>query len=217
MAGSVNKVILIGNLGRDPEIRSFPNGGRVCNLAVATSERWRDKQSGDQREKTEWHRVAIYNENLVGLAERYPAQGLQGLSRRPARNPQMAGPVGSGPLYHRDRVAPVPRRDDLPRQPGGRSARAAGAIPATAIRAGWKTAPARLSAAAAAAAWTTISRSEPSGPFSAARPRTRPAARRCAAPGRPPPEARPRRSPPPARARRRSSPVPSRRGARTSR
>jgi len=75
MAGSVNKVILIGNLGRDPEIRSFPNGGRVCNLAVATSERWRDKQSGEQRERTEWHRVAIYNENLVGLAERYLRKG----------------------------------------------------------------------------------------------------------------------------------------------
>ncbi len=75
MAGSVNKVILIGNLGRDPEVRSFPNGGKVCNLAVATSERWRDKQTGEQRERTEWHRVAIYNENLVNIAERYLRKG----------------------------------------------------------------------------------------------------------------------------------------------
>ena len=75
MAGSVNKVILIGNLGRDPEVRSFQNGGRVCNLRVATSETWRDKESGERREKTEWHNVAIFNENLVRLAEQYLRKG----------------------------------------------------------------------------------------------------------------------------------------------
>jgi single-strand DNA-binding protein len=75
MAGSVNKVILIGNLGRDPEVRSFQNGGRVCNLNLATSERWRDKQSGEMRERTEWHRVAIFNENLVKIAEQYLRKG----------------------------------------------------------------------------------------------------------------------------------------------
>jgi single-strand DNA-binding protein len=75
MAGSVNKVILIGNLGADPEVRSFPNGGKVCNLSVATSETWRDKQSGERREKTEWHRVAIYSEPLVNVAERYLKKG----------------------------------------------------------------------------------------------------------------------------------------------
>ncbi|MGF1446743.1 MAG: single-stranded DNA-binding protein [Pikeienuella sp.] len=75
MSGSVNKVILIGNLGRDPEIRSFQNGGKVCNLRIATSERWRDRQSGENRERTEWHNVAIYNENLVGLAERFLRKG----------------------------------------------------------------------------------------------------------------------------------------------
>jgi single-strand DNA-binding protein len=75
MAGSVNKVILIGNLGRDPEVRSFQNGGRVCNLNLATSERWRDKQSGEMRERTEWHRVAIFNENLVRIAEQYLRKG----------------------------------------------------------------------------------------------------------------------------------------------
>lgn len=75
MAGSVNKVILIGNLGRDPEVRSFQNGGKVCNLRIATSETWRDKNSGERRERTEWHSVAIFNENLVRLAEQYLRKG----------------------------------------------------------------------------------------------------------------------------------------------
>ncbi|MFG1300287.1 single-stranded DNA-binding protein [Xanthobacter sp. V3C-3] len=75
MAGSVNKVILIGNLGRDPEVKSFQNGGRVCNLSIATSENWRDKASGERRERTEWHRVVIFNENLVGVAERFLKKG----------------------------------------------------------------------------------------------------------------------------------------------
>lgn len=75
MAGSVNKVILIGNLGRDPEVRSFQNGGKVCNLAIATSENWKDKTTGERRERTEWHRVAIFNEGLVRIAEQYLRKG----------------------------------------------------------------------------------------------------------------------------------------------
>ena len=75
MAGSVNKVILIGNLGRDPEVRSFGNGGRVCNLTVATSENWRDKASGERRERVEWHRVVITNDGLIGVAERFLKKG----------------------------------------------------------------------------------------------------------------------------------------------
>jgi single-strand DNA-binding protein len=75
MAGSVNKVILVGNLGRDPEVRTFPNGGRVCNLRIATSETWRDKATGERRERTEWHTVAIYNENLARIAEQYLRKG----------------------------------------------------------------------------------------------------------------------------------------------
>ncbi|SDW71581.1 single-stranded DNA-binding protein [Roseicitreum antarcticum] len=75
MAGSVNKVILIGNLGRDPEVRNFPNGGKVCNLRIATSERWRDKATGENREKTEWHSVAIFAEPLVRVAEQYLRKG----------------------------------------------------------------------------------------------------------------------------------------------
>ncbi|HLG85689.1 MAG TPA: single-stranded DNA-binding protein [Alphaproteobacteria bacterium] len=75
MAGSVNKVILIGNLGRDPEVRTMQSGGKVCNLSVATSESWRDKGSGERREKTEWHRVVIFNENLIQVAERFLKKG----------------------------------------------------------------------------------------------------------------------------------------------
>ncbi len=75
MAGSVNKVILIGNLGRDPEVRSFPNGGKVCNLRVATSETWRDRNTGERKERTEWHSVAIFDENLAKVAEQYLRKG----------------------------------------------------------------------------------------------------------------------------------------------
>ncbi len=75
MAGSVNKVILIGNLGRDPEVRTFQNGGKVCNLRIATSENWRDKNSGERRERTEWHSVAIFSEPLVRVAEQYLRKG----------------------------------------------------------------------------------------------------------------------------------------------
>ncbi len=75
MAGSVNKVIIIGNLGRDPEVRNFPNGGKVCNLRIATSETWRDKATGERKERTEWHSVAIFNEGLVKIAEQYLRKG----------------------------------------------------------------------------------------------------------------------------------------------
>jgi single-strand DNA-binding protein len=75
MAGSVNKVILVGNLGRDPESRSFQNGGKVVNLRIATSESWKDKNSGERKEKTEWHSVAIFNENLCTVAEKYLRKG----------------------------------------------------------------------------------------------------------------------------------------------
>lgn len=75
MAGSVNKVILIGNLGKDPEVRSMQNGGKVCNLRVATSETWKDKQSGERQERTQWHQVVIFNEPLIGIAERFLKKG----------------------------------------------------------------------------------------------------------------------------------------------
>ncbi|MDO6589581.1 single-stranded DNA-binding protein [Loktanella sp. D2R18] len=77
MAGSVNKVILIGNLGADPEVRNFQNGGKVCNLRIATSENWKDKNTGERREKTEWHQVAIFQEGLVRIAEQYLRKGAK--------------------------------------------------------------------------------------------------------------------------------------------
>ena len=75
MAGSVNKVILVGNLGRDPEVRRMSSGDPVVNLSVATSESWRDKASGERKEKTEWHRVVIFNKNLAEVAEKYLRKG----------------------------------------------------------------------------------------------------------------------------------------------
>ena len=75
MAGSVNKVILIGNLGKDPEIRSTQDGREIANLTIATSDSWKDKNTGERREKTEWHRVAIFNENLVKVAKNYLKKG----------------------------------------------------------------------------------------------------------------------------------------------
>ncbi len=75
MAGSVNKVILIGNLGKDPEVRSLNSGDKVVNLSIATSETWRDKATGERKEKTEWHRVVIFNEQLAKVAEQYLKKG----------------------------------------------------------------------------------------------------------------------------------------------
>lgn len=75
MAGSVNKVILIGNLGQDPEVKSFQNGGKVANLRIATSEQWKDKQTGEKKERTEWHTVVLQPDGLVGVAERYLRKG----------------------------------------------------------------------------------------------------------------------------------------------
>ncbi len=77
MAGSVNKVILVGNLGRDPELRSTQDGKRIANLAVATSESWRDRNSGERKERTEWHRVVIFNERLAEIAEKYLKKGAK--------------------------------------------------------------------------------------------------------------------------------------------
>lgn len=75
MAGSINKVTLIGHLGKDPEIRSMQNGGKVCNLSLATSESWKDKGSGERKTATEWHKIAIFNDNIVGFVERYLKKG----------------------------------------------------------------------------------------------------------------------------------------------
>ena len=75
MAGSLNKVMLIGNLGQDPEVRSFQNGGKVCNLRIATSEQWKDRNTGERQERTEWHTVAIFSEGLISVCENYLKKG----------------------------------------------------------------------------------------------------------------------------------------------
>lgn len=75
MAGSVNKVIIVGNLGADPEVKSFQNGGKVCNLRIATSESWKDRNTGEKKERTEWHSVSIFSEGLAGVAERFLRKG----------------------------------------------------------------------------------------------------------------------------------------------
>lgn len=75
MAGSLNKVTIIGNVGKEPEIRSFQNGDRVASFSVATSERWKDKASGEQKERTEWHRISVMNQNLIGVIEKYVKKG----------------------------------------------------------------------------------------------------------------------------------------------
>lgn len=77
MAGSVNKVMLIGNLGRDPEVKTMQNGAKVCNLSIATSETWKDKASGERKEKTEWHRVVVFNENIINVCENYLKKGAK--------------------------------------------------------------------------------------------------------------------------------------------
>ena len=75
MAGSVNKVIILGNLGKDPEVRNFPNGGKVCNFSVATSETWRDRNSGEKQERTHWHNISIQSEPVANIAEKYLKKG----------------------------------------------------------------------------------------------------------------------------------------------
>ena len=75
MAGSVNKVILVGNVGQDPEVRQFQNGGQVCSFSIATSENWKDKNTGERREKTEWHRISVFNEGLIRVVQSYVKKG----------------------------------------------------------------------------------------------------------------------------------------------
>ena len=89
MAGSINKVILVGNLGADPKVSNTANGAKIVNLSVATTDSWKDKLSGERKEKTEWHRVVIFNPQLADIADRYLKKRLESLSRRPASNPQM--------------------------------------------------------------------------------------------------------------------------------
>ena len=105
MAGSVNKVILIGNLGADPEIRRTNDGRPIANLRVATSENWRDKATGERREKTEWHRVVIFNEGLCRIAEQYLRKGSKVYLEGQLQTRKWQDQSGPGPLFDRGRAA----------------------------------------------------------------------------------------------------------------
>ncbi len=89
MAGSVNKVILVGNLGKDPEVRNAQNGSKIVSFSVATSESWNDKSSGERREKTEWHRIVIFNERIADVAERFAKKGRKVYVEGCAADPQV--------------------------------------------------------------------------------------------------------------------------------
>lgn len=119
MSGSVNKVILIGNLGADPEIRRLGSGDPVVNLRIATSESWRDKASGERKERTEWHSVVIFNDNLAQLAEQYLKKGMSIYLEGAFADPQVARPERQRPLYNRNRPAAIPRRVEDARKPQG--------------------------------------------------------------------------------------------------
>ena len=112
MAGSVNKVILIGNLGKDPEVRTLNSGDKVVNLRLATSETWRDRTSGERKEKTEWHQVVIFNENLVKVAESYLRKGSTVYIEGALQTRKYTDQSGAEKLFHRDRAAEVSRRTD---------------------------------------------------------------------------------------------------------
>ena len=110
MAGSVNKVILVGNLGRDPEVRSTQDGTKVANLSLATSESWKDKNSGERRERTEWHRVVIFNERLVDVAEKYLKKGSKVYIEGQLQTRKWTDQSGTGALHDRGRPPALPRR-----------------------------------------------------------------------------------------------------------
>ena len=109
MAGSVNKVILVGNLGKDPEVRRLNSGDQVVNFSVATSETWRDKNSGERKERTEWHNVVIFNEKSWQGRRAILQEGHESLHRGPAADAQMAGPERRRPLHDRGGAAALSR------------------------------------------------------------------------------------------------------------
>ena len=110
MAGSVNKVILVGNLGADPEIRRLNSGDPVVNIRIATSESWRDKNSGERKEKTEWHNVVIFNDNLAKVAEQYLKKGMKVYVEGQLQTRKWQDQTGPGPIHDRGRAAEIPRR-----------------------------------------------------------------------------------------------------------
>ena len=123
MAGSVNKVILVGNLGKDPEVRRLNSGDPVVSSRLATSETWRDKTTGERKESTEWHNIVIFNENLGQIAEQYCKKGTKVYVEGQLQTRKWHGPERRRPLHHRNRADPLPRRTataQLPRRRGPR-------------------------------------------------------------------------------------------------
>ena len=125
MAGSVNKVILVGNLGKDPEVRTTQDGNKIVNLTLATSETWNDRASGERKEKTEWHRVVIFNDRVADVAERFLKKGREDLCGGVAADAQVDRPIRAGALYHRGGDRPLQRAATMldGRSGGGESRR----------------------------------------------------------------------------------------------
>ena len=163
MAGSVNKVILVGNLGKDPEVRRMQDGRPVVNMSVATSESWRDKATGERKEKTEWHRVVIFNEGLAKIAEQYLKKGSKVYLEGQLQTRKWTDQARRREIFDRSRAAGLQLGADHAR-PRGRRRRAA-AIPAATSDFGSRRPAARASprwraAAASAAIWMTRFRSD---------------------------------------------------------
>ena len=123
MAGSVNKVILIGNLGADPEIKRTQDGRPIANLRIATSDTWRDKNTGERKEKTEWHRVVIFNEGLCKVAEQYLKKGAKVYIEGAVADPEMDRPAGRGKILDRSGAAELQLDADHARWPQWRRRR----------------------------------------------------------------------------------------------
>ena len=166
MAGSVNKVILVGNLGKDPEIRRTQDGRPIANLSIATSESWRDKATGERKEKTEWHRVVIFNEGALQDRRAVSEEGRQGLHRRRAADAQMDRPGRGREILDRGGAAGLQLDPDHARRPQRRWRRrqfrpddSGGDFGSSGPSSAPRRAVARLAPARATATWTTKFRS----------------------------------------------------------
>lgn len=129
MAGSLNKVMLIGNLGKDPEIRRTQDGRPIANMSVATSESWKDKATGERKERTEWHRVVVFNEHAREIRRGISPEGNESLRRGAPPNPQVAGQRRQRSLLDGGRRPGVRGHPDIPREGRKRKPRAAGGFP----------------------------------------------------------------------------------------
>lgn len=118
MAGSVSKVILIGNLGKDPEVRSTQAGGKIVSFTLATSGSWNDKANRERKERTEWHRIVVFNEQIAEVVECYLKKGFKVYVERAIADAQVDRPSRAGEIYHGDPAGPLQRCDDHALEPG---------------------------------------------------------------------------------------------------